>query len=107
VELFDIAKQSSTAAVQTIASSGRRITRSVHRDVKGGCASWSRHSSPWSGWQCPAICRRSRPAVSRRVNIVAAILQTPVIEKILAHLSGLQAQAPPRAPTRGQVLQAA
>jgi len=30
----------------------------------------------------------------------------PVIEKILTHL-GLQAQAPPRAPARGQALQAA
>jgi len=99
VDLFDIARQSSTAAVQAIASSGRRITRSVHRDVKGGCASWSRHSSPWSGWQCPAICRWSRPAASWRVNIIAAILQTPFIEKILAHLLGLQA--------RGQARQAA
>ena len=39
-------------------------------------------------------------------KIIAAILEQPVIEKILAHL-GLQARAPPRAPARGQVLQAA
>ena len=40
------------------------------------------------------------------LKIVAAILEAPVIEKILTHL-GLQARAPPRAPTRGQALQAA
>ena len=40
------------------------------------------------------------------LKIIAAILQAPVIEKILTHL-GLQARAPPRAPARGQALQAA
>jgi hypothetical protein len=40
------------------------------------------------------------------LKIIAAILEQPVIEKILTHLS-LQALAPPRAPARGQVLQAA
>ena len=39
-------------------------------------------------------------------KIIAAILEQPVIEKILTHL-GLQARAPPRAPVRGQALQAA
>jgi hypothetical protein len=39
-------------------------------------------------------------------NIIAAILERPVIEKILAHL-GLQARAPPRAATRGSQLHAA
>ncbi|MDP1899454.1 MAG: transposase [Rubrivivax sp.] len=39
-------------------------------------------------------------------KIIAAILEQPVIEKILTHL-GLQARAPPRAPARGQALQAA
>ncbi|MFZ4532338.1 MAG: hypothetical protein ACOYOJ_11045, partial [Alsobacter sp.] len=42
-------------------------------------------------------------------KIIAAILEQPVIEKILTHL-GLQARAPPRAPARaparGQALQA-
>ena len=34
------------------------------------------------------------------LKIIAAILEQPVIEKILTHL-GLQARAPPRAPARG------
>ena len=38
--------------------------------------------------------------------IIAAILEQPVIEKILTHL-GLQARAPPRAPARRPQLQAA
>jgi hypothetical protein len=40
------------------------------------------------------------------MKIIAAILEQPVIEKILTHL-GLQARAPPRAQARGQALQAA
>ena len=40
------------------------------------------------------------------LKIIAAILEQPVIEKILTHL-GLQARAPPRAQARGQALQAA
>ena len=40
------------------------------------------------------------------LKIIAAILEQPVIEKLLTHL-GLQARAPPRAPARGQALQAA
>ena len=40
------------------------------------------------------------------MKIIAAILEAPVIEKILSHL-GLQARARPRAPGRGQALQAA
>ena len=40
------------------------------------------------------------------LKIIAAILEQPVIEKILTHL-GLQARAPPRAPARGAQLQAA
>jgi hypothetical protein len=36
------------------------------------------------------------------LKIIAAILERPVIEKILKHL-GLQAQPPPRAPTREPV----
>jgi hypothetical protein len=45
----------------------------------------------------PAICRRSRPAASRQVNVIATP-QAPVIELILAHL-GLQARAPPHEQT--------
>ena len=40
------------------------------------------------------------------LKIIAAILEAPVIEKILTHL-GLQARAPPRAPAAGPALQAA
>lgn len=40
------------------------------------------------------------------LKIIAAILEQPVIEKILTPL-GLQTRALPRAPARGQVLQAA
>ena len=46
------------------------------------------------------------PNCGGELKIIAAILEQPVIEKILAHL-GLQARAPPRAPARDQVLQAA
>ncbi len=46
------------------------------------------------------------PNCGGELRIIAAILEPPVIEKILTHL-GLQARAPPRAPARRQALQAA
>lgn len=46
------------------------------------------------------------PNCGGELKIIAAILEQPVVEKILTHL-GLQARAPPRAPARGQALQAA
>ena len=46
------------------------------------------------------------PNCGGELKIIAAILEAPVIERILAHL-GLQARAPPRAPARGPQLQAA
>ena len=46
------------------------------------------------------------PNCGGELKIIAAILEQPVIEKILTHL-GLQARAPPRSPARGQALQAA
>ena len=46
------------------------------------------------------------PNCGGELKIIAAILEQPVIEKILTHL-GLQARAPPRAPARGRALQAA
>jgi hypothetical protein len=46
------------------------------------------------------------PNCGGELKIIAAILEAPVIEKILTHL-GLQARAPPRAPARDQALQAA
>ena len=77
--------------------------------------------------ECEVICPHHRPArlswakLLKRVfelhmehcphcggelKIIAAILEQPVIEKILTHL-GLRARATPRAPARGQALQAA
>jgi len=46
------------------------------------------------------------PNCGGELKIIAAILEQPVIEKILTHL-GLQARAPPRAPARGSQLHAA
>jgi hypothetical protein len=46
------------------------------------------------------------PSCGGELKIIATILERPVIEKILTRL-GLQARAPPRAPARGQALQAA
>ena len=46
------------------------------------------------------------PNCGGELKIIAAILEQPVIEKMLMHL-GLQAWARPRAPARGQALQAA
>ena len=43
------------------------------------------------------------PNCGGELKIIAAILEQPVIEKILTHL-GLQARAPPRAPAGGQAL---
>ena len=46
------------------------------------------------------------PNCGGELKIIAAILEQPVIEKILTHL-GLQARAPPCSPARGRALQAA
>ncbi len=46
------------------------------------------------------------PNCGSELKIIAAILDAPVIEKILTYL-GLQARAPPRASARGPQLQAA
>ena len=46
------------------------------------------------------------PNCGGELKIIAASLESPVIEKILTHL-GLQARAPPRSSARGQALQAA
>ena len=46
------------------------------------------------------------PNCGGELKIIAAILEQPVIEKILTHL-GLQARAPPRSRARGQALQVA
>jgi hypothetical protein len=47
-----------------------------------------------------------RPNCGGDLKMTAAILEQPVIEKILVHL-GLQAREPPRSPALGQVLHAA
>jgi hypothetical protein len=46
------------------------------------------------------------PNCGGKLKIIAAILEAPVIGKILSHL-GLQALAPPRSAARGQAQQAA
>ena len=46
------------------------------------------------------------PNCGGHLKIIAAILEQPVIEKILTHLS-LQTRAPPRAPARRSQLQGA
>ena len=46
------------------------------------------------------------PNCGGELAIIAAILDAPVIERILSHL-GLQARAPSRAPARGHMQQAA
>ena len=46
------------------------------------------------------------PSCGGELKILAAMLEQPVIEKVLTHL-GLQARAPPRSAARGHALQAA
>ena len=46
------------------------------------------------------------PNCGGQLKIIAAILERPVIEKILTHL-GLPARAPPRAPAHASMSQAA
>ena len=46
------------------------------------------------------------PNCAGQLQIIAAIPEAPVIERILTHL-GLQARAPPRVPARGDFQQAA
>ena len=43
------------------------------------------------------------PDCGGELKIIAAILETPVIERILTHVA-VQIRAPPRAPARGQAL---
>jgi len=52
------------------------------------------------------IDREHCPNCGGQLEIIATIMEQPVIEKVLTHL-GLQARAPPRAPARGSQLQAA
>ena len=97
------------------------------------CARWwcrkghSRQAQATQPAQCEANCAHHRPVrlswakllervfdldlehcpnCGGELKIIAAILEQPVIEKILTHL-GLQARAPPRSPARGPQLQAA
>ncbi len=49
-----------------------------------------------------ALC----PNFGGKLKVMTAILQQPVVEKILTHL-GLQARAPPRSRARGQAQHAA
>lgn len=58
------------------------------------------------GFQAAQLALEHHPSCGGELKIIAAILEQPVIEKILTHL-GLQARAPPRAPARESQLQAA
>jgi len=53
-------------------------------------------------WQQGAAVRRLGDRLQHRVDAprIAAILERPVIDKILTHL-GLQTRAPPGSPARG------
>jgi hypothetical protein len=69
------------------------------------------HRPVWLSWakllkRVFALDMEHCPDCGGELKIIAAILEQPVIEKILTYL-GLQARAPPRATARGQALQAA
>ena len=74
-------------------------------------ASCEHHRPVWLSWA--KLLRRvfdldlaHCPNCGGKLKIIAAILEQPVIEKILTHL-GKAGRAPPRSPARGQALQAA
>jgi len=54
----------------------------------------------------PPAWMTSFPNCGGQLKIIAAILEARVIQRNLRHL-GLQARAPPRAPARGDLQQAA
>ncbi len=74
-------------------------------------AKWAHHRPVQLSWakllkRVFEIDREHCPNCGGQLKSIAAILEQPVIEKILTHL-GLQARAPPRAPARRSQLQAA
>jgi len=73
-------------------------------------ATCAHHRPVWLSWaklkRVFEIDMAHCPNCAGELKIIAAILEQPVIEKILTHL-GLQARAPPRTPARGSQLQAA
>ena len=67
---------------------------------------WTGQQPVRSDYERPLSGNASGPEDRLRLaNARATVPWQPVIEKILTHL-GLQARAPPRAPARGQALQA-
>jgi hypothetical protein len=79
--------------------------------VQQHAATFFAQAEPAAGAELPQLVKdefdmEHCPNFGGELKIIAAILEQPVIEKILTHL-GLQARAPPRAPARGQPLQAA
>jgi hypothetical protein len=83
---------------QAAASAECEVTCALHRPVR---LSWAKLLK-----RVFEIDMAHYPNCGGELKIIAAILEQPVIEKILTHL-GLQARAPPRAPARGSQLQAA
>ena len=80
--------------------------------MRSGCEPNCAHHHPvWLSWakllkRVFELDLEHCPNCGGELKIIAAILEPPVIEKILTHL-GLQARAPPRVPARRQALQGA
>ena len=79
--------------------------------MQGGEASCAHHRPERLSWarllkRVFEIDMEDCPNCGGELKIIAAILEQPVIEKILTRL-GLQAPAPPRAPAPDQALHAA
>jgi len=93
-----VVSQQPEAPTQAAPSAECGANRAHHRPVR---LSWARLL------KCVfEIDLKHCPNCGGELKIIAAILEAPAIEKILMHL-GPQARAPPRAPARGQALQAA
>ncbi len=93
-----VVPQEAEAPVQAVPSADCEANCAHHRPVRLSWAKLLKRVFELDLEHCPNC--------GGELKIIAAILEQPVIEKILMHL-GLQARAPPRAPARGQALQAA
>ena len=80
------------------------IGRQPQRAADGAPVHYERHR-PEQTKRVFEIDMEHCPNCGGELKIIAAILEQPLIEKILTHL-GLQARAPPRSLARGQALQA-
>ena len=123
-----VAGAKATAAPDALARRAGAVLHKFGRAARvGGAARVRAGAQVAQPAECEAICAHHRPVrlswarllmrvldldlahcpnCGGELKIIAAILEQPVIEKILTHL-GLQARAPPRSTARGQALQAA